>query len=406
MKICVLTHTFPKSESDVTAPFMHTLALGLKKKGNKVYILTPYTKELKRNTFPYKVITYRYIFPKSLHLLGYSRTLKEGSVLRLSAYFLSPLLVFFGIIALIKLCRREKIDIISSHWILPNGIIAFVVSKILKIPYTITLPGSDIFIAKKNIIFTKMAVLAANNAIMVSADSPKFLDELISLGAKIKNGSIIPYPVDTEKMKPEKKEAEKLKKNLKMRGKNLILLGVGRLVHKKGFSFLIQSFSTIVKKYPSSFLIIIGDGDLRQKLEALSKEFGISNNIVFTGYIDRNNILAYYNLADIFVMPSIKDKDGNMDDQPVALIEAMACGKPIIATNFPGIKLTVDDGKSGILIPEKNVEILTTALEKLILSKNMRENMGKESRKIILDKLSMEKIAEKYTNYFKMFNKS
>lgn len=400
MKICILTHTFPKNINDSTSSFMHTLCSGLKKTGNEVNVLTPYSPQLKTKDFPYKVVSYKYIWPDFLHQLGYARTLKNGSELRLWVYLLSPFLFLFGIIALIRLCRREKIDKISSHWILPNGFISFVVSKLLGIPYTITLCGSDIYLAKKNKFFSTMAVMAANSASLVAADSPKFLNDLIALGANIKKDNIIPYPVDTNKFKPTTKGMSILKKKLNLQKDNLIILAVGRLVYKKGFEYLIKSLPKIVEKYPKIYLVIVGDGDLKQQLKSLAFRLRLENKINFVGPADRNTILTYYNLADIFVMPSIKDKDGNMDDQPVSLIEAMACGKPVVATDFPGIKLTVNNNINGFLVPEKNVFLIQKALEKFIISANLRKKMGRESRKIVLNKLSDKKIGAKYTAIF------
>lgn len=406
MKICILTHTFPKNINDSTSSFMHTLCLGLKKTGNEVVVLTPYNSQLKTKDFPYKVVSYKYIWPDSFHQLGYSKTLKNGSELRLWVYLLSPFLFLFGIISLIKLCRSEKIDKISSHWILPNGFISFVVSKLIGIPYTITLCGSDIYLAKKNKLFSIMAVIAANNAFLVAADSPKFLDDLIALGAKIKKDNIIPYPVDTNKFKPTTKGMRILKKKLRLPKDNLIILAVGRLVYKKGFEYLIKSLPKIVEEYPKICLIIVGDGDLKKQLKNLAFKLRLGHKVNFVGQADRNSILTYYNLADIFVMPSIKDQDGNMDDQPVSLIEAMACGKPVVATDFPGIRLTVNNNINGFLVPEKNVFLIQKALEKLIISANLRRKMGRESRKIVLNKLSDKKIGERYTGFFNEVSKT
>lgn len=396
MKICILTHTFPKNINDSTASFMHTLSLGLNKIGNEVIVLTPYHSQLKSNNFPYKLVYYKYIWPGFFHTLGYGQTLKDGSEMKIWTYFLSPLLFLFGIIALIKICRKEKIDVISSHWILPNGFIAYIASFFLKIPYTITLCGSDIYMAKKNSFFAKMAVVSANKALFVAADSPKFLDDLIKLGAKVKNNNVIPYPVNAQKFELKNISVENLRKKLNLKDNNLVILGVGRLVYKKGFEYLIKAFAGISQKYPLTRLIIVGEGDLKKRLEELCFKLNLKDKIIFAGTLDRKSIAVYYNLCDVFAMPSIKDKDGNMDDQPVALIEAMASGKPIVATNFPGISLTVKNGINGYLFPEKNISKIKEALQRLIESQPLRKKMGKESRKIILNNLTDEKIAQRY----------
>lgn len=402
MKICILTHTFPKYINDATsAAFMHPLALGFKQAGNEVTVLVPYNPFLKVNNFPYRVVSYKYIWPLSLHVLGYSQTLNKGMKFKKRLYFLSPFFFFFAIIALWRLCLKERFDIISSHWILPNGFIAFIASKITKTPYVVTLAGSDVYLAKKNILFTQMAVMAANKASAVLADSPKFLDDIVNLGAKVKKSEIIPYPVDTDKFKPNDNERLKLRAEFGFKNEDIVVFGMGRLIYKKGFKFLIEACSSVIKENKHVYLVIGGDGDLRESLEKFSFDLGSKDHIKFVGSINRDKAPAYYNMCDIFVMPSISDEQGNMDDQPVALIEAMACGKPIIATNFPGISLTVKDGASGFLVSQKDAFLIEKFLIKLILSDKLRKEMGIESRRIVLNKLSIGKIGQRYAEIFR-----
>lgn len=396
MKVCVLTHTFPKYKEDSIAAFMHSFVMGLKKAGHDIVVLTPYSSGLRKESFGYKIVSYKYIWPGKFHLLGYSSDLKEGMKLKPKIYFLAPLLLLFGIIRLYKLCKKEEIDVISSHWILPNGLIAAVVSRMIGIPYIVTLPGSDVFVARKNWLFRSLAIYAANGASTVVADSPKFLEILESLSPKIRNSEIIPYPVDINNFKPLRVNANPLRKSIGLSNDSIIVLSVGRLVQKKGFKYAIMACSKLMHKNKNIYQVIVGDGDLRKELESLVSKLELKKRIIFVGNIERSELVLYYNMADIFVMPSIKDKDGNIDDQPVSLIEAMSCGKPIVATNFPGISLTVADGRNGFLTPQKNTEAIKKALEKLISSKELRIRMGRESRRIVLDKLSMEKIGKRY----------
>lgn len=406
MKICVITHTFPRFRNDPTAAFMDTLCRGLVKAGNKVFLLTPFDVLFSRENKPYQIITYRYIWPDRLHVLGYSRTLYGDVRLKKIVYLLAPFLFFFGFLALLRLVKKEKIDLICSHWILPNGFIAALVSKLTGVPFTVTLPGSDVFLAHKNKLFGKMAKGAGQEADAVLADSPQYMKSLLDLGVKTKISEIIPYPVDDKKLRPIKNGLARYRKKLHLNKKNLVILAVGRLVYKKGFNYLIQAMPPLVKKYSFIRLLIIGDGDQHSEWEALTHKLGINKYVGFLGMIDRKEISFYYNLADIFVMPSIKDKAGNIDDQPVSLIEAMACGKPVVATNFPGIAMTVKDNISGFLIPQKNVKMLTVFLGRLIESPSLREKMGRMGRLIVEKNLGCRKTGEKYTQVFRKVIKS
>lgn len=401
MKICIVTHTFPKTPNDTTAAFMHPLVLGLTSMGNEVAVLTPYHIELKTSNFPYKIVTYKYIWPNFFHRLGYSQTLSEGTSFKLETYILAPFLYFFGFLALLRLLKREKFDIISSHWILPNGFISYLVTRFIRIPYTITLAGSDVYVANKNIFFSFMAKLAAQGAKIVFADSPTYVDQLKKTGAIVKNYSIVPYPVDTSVLKINPNGILALKKDLNLKKENIVLLAVGRLIYKKGFQYLLEAFSKVTKKYKEAVLIIIGEGDLGSELKKLAKILHIESFTKFVGNVKRDKIVTFYNLADIFIMPSVVDQNGNTDDRPVALLEAIACGKPVVATNFPGNALSIKEGESGFLVPQKNIKSLGYAISRLIESKELRISMSREASKIANKNFGIKTIGEKYNIAFK-----
>src|SRR5687768_12885003 len=109
MKICILTHTFPRHKNDFTAPFMDGLASGLVASGNEVWVLTPFTPGFQRKNDPYEVVTYKYMPFDFLHKIGYSRTLTNDMGVPLLMYILSPFMYIFAIIALLRLIK--KVDI-------------------------------------------------------------------------------------------------------------------------------------------------------------------------------------------------------------------------------------------------------------------------------------------------------
>jgi len=147
MKICVLTHTFPRNKKDVSAAFMKEFADGLVENGNKVLVVTPFDKEFKRTGDPFKICTYKYIWPDRFHILGYSRAMEADLVLRKHTYVLLPFMLLFGTLKLYQVVKQEKVDLINVHWILPNGLMALVVSKLTGVPYVVTLPGTDAYLA-------------------------------------------------------------------------------------------------------------------------------------------------------------------------------------------------------------------------------------------------------------------
>lgn len=397
MKICLLTHTFPRFKGDSAAPFMGVLAKALVELGNEVFVLTPFDPKFKTQDTPYHIQTYKYIWPEKLHILGYSRTLKNGQDLRLPTFLLGPLLVFFGFLALIKLIINNKIDIISVHWIIPNGFIAYLVSNILGTPFTVTIPGSDVYVAGKNFIFKNLTYFAAKSAKIVIADSQHYLDQLEDLGIYPKEKVVLRYGVDTNIFKPTKKDRSLVKK-LSIKDDAFIILAVGRLVSKKGFAYLIEAMPKVLLKIPNAKLIIVGDGDQKNELLTRVEKLSIKKNCVFAGTIAYERLVKYYNLADVFVMPSIKDESGNIDASPVAMMEAMCCGTPVVATKFAGSNQVITD-KNGLMVQEKNSNELANAIVEILLKKD-QSFIRKVVQEQAKENFSSSAIAEKYINVF------
>lgn len=400
MKIAVLTHTIPRFLGDPSAPFMDILSTAISKEDQKVMVIAPFDEKIdKKFKRQYKFTTYKYIYPDSLHTLGYSRTLKGDKSMTVTGYLVSPFLYLFGFLKLLKIVKEKKIDVVCSHWIIPNGFIAAIVSKITKVPFTITIPGSDIYLAGKNPLFKLMAGFAASNASYVISDSSHYLKQLNDLGYFPKKTAVIRYGVDTQKFKPTNK-SEELLRNLGISKNNLVVLAVGRIVPKKGFIYLIKSIPEIIKKNHNIKFVIVGDGDQRKLLEDEVKKSGTEKNVIFAGTISYNELSKYYNLADVFVMPSIRDEKGNIDASPVSMMEAMACGAKVIATKFSGSEDLIINGKTGFLVKEKNSREIADSVIKL-LSKKSSNNFRSEVRRIAVKNFSSRSIAKRYIQIFK-----
>lgn len=410
MKVCILTHTFPRYKNDFAAPFMNGVAEGIRSAGNEVFVLTPFTFGFKRKKSDqkYKIITYKYIYPLSLHKLGYSQTLNNDMELKVIMLLLSPFMYFFGILALIRLIKKEKIDVVNAHWILPNGFMAGVAKIFTGVKVVSTLPGSDVYMAQKNYLFSLMARFATHMSDRVTSNSPQLLDDLAKIYSKDnsiqkivkKKFSPIIYGVDPNVFKPVNKMNKIIRNKLNIPDNHLIVLGVGRLVAKKGFKYLINAIPSILKINKNITFVIVGEGDQRGQLEKLSKKLGLENNLRLPGWAKYDELIYYYNVCDVFILPSVRDEEGNLDDQSVSVVEAMACAKPVITTDFPGYKIIMSDGENGFLVPEKNARLIAGSIVKLISSQKLRSKMGKSSRDLILKNFTWKAIGKQYTYLF------
>jgi len=411
MKICILTHTFPRFGKDIAAPFMDGVARGMVENKNEVIVLTPYSPKFKTRPKPkkYKIVLYKYMPFKNWHKLGYSETLTDDKTLKFTNLLLSPFMFVFGMFALYKLVKREKIDIINAHWILPNGFIASVVSRVTGIPVVSTLPGSDVYMADRNNLYRYMAKFASETSKAISSNSPQLLADLAQICEKLgtKKGLVqkksysIMYGTDPKKFYPTSKNVLAIKRKLKITKESLVISSVGRLVSKKGYKYLVEAASTVVRKNKNVVFTIFGEGDQRQELEQRVRELNLEHHFRFPGWIKYNELPFYQNLGDIFVLPSIRDEDGNLDDQSVSVVEAMACAKPIITTDFPGYRIVVENGKNGYLVPEKRSDLIAKAIIAISSSKNIIDSMSKRSRYLAVNNLSWNVIGKDYTKLFK-----
>lgn len=401
MKIVVLTHTFPRDDSDTTAAFMKEFSDGLVKAGSDVILVTPFDAKFKRRGDHFKIFTYKYIWPPFLHLLGYSKTMEADIKLRKRAYFLLPFMLVFGTLALLRVVKREKPDLVNVHWILPNGIMALIVFWLTRVPFVVTIPGTDAYLAYKNKIFGWVSKLVAQNSIGITSNSTLNLNRILKLDVRDKPTMVLAYPADVSMFKPIKRGLDKYRKKLSLKRDNLVILAVGRLAYKKGFDYLIKAVALVAKRLPFVRLIIGGDGDLRGEWEQLAKKLQIQDKVLFVGNINRDDIVYYYNLSDVFVAPSIIDRTGNVDGGPVVSLESMACGKPQILTNVLGMADVIKEGVNGYVVPQKDESALASAIQKLVESPQLRRHMGRANRILVTSELSTEKIGRKYMDFFR-----
>jgi colanic acid/amylovoran biosynthesis glycosyltransferase len=144
------------------------------------------------------------------------------------------------------------------------------------------------------------------------------------------------------------------------------LLSVGRLVEKKGFEYAIRAVGAVRENHPHIEYKIAGDGPLQKDLQELIDRLRINDRVELLGAVPQEKIVDLIGNAHLFLAPSVHSSDGDQEGIPVVLMEAMAKGLPVISTYHAGIPELINDGVSGLLVPERDTEALTEKLKYLI----------------------------------------
>jgi colanic acid/amylovoran biosynthesis glycosyltransferase len=175
-------------------------------------------------------------------------------------------------------------------------------------------------------------------------------------------------------------------------GDTVKILTIGRLVEKKGFEIALKAFSRLINTHMDVIYMIAGDGPLRSKLETLVSDLAISKYVKFLGPVKQDEVRKLYHQADIFILPSITAINGDQEGTPVVLIECQAMGLPVISSYHSGIPEVIIDGKSGFLVPERDVDALADRLQYLVEHPELWPEMGRCGRKLVEEKYDIKKL--------------
>jgi glycosyltransferase involved in cell wall biosynthesis len=204
----------------------------------------------------------------------------------------------------------------------------------------------------------------ARDAACVIACNPDVAGDLRRTGAPV---HLIPHGVDLERFRPTPPPDAEV----------LTVLAVGRLVPKKGFPVLLDAAARLLAPLR---LRIVGDGAERAALERRLVELGLRDRVELAGSRTHDDLPAEFAAAHIVVVPSVADATGDRDGLPNVVLEAMASGRPVIASNVGAVSTAVIDGRTGVLVPPGDAEALAGALEFLVDQPDMRERLGREAR--------------------------
>jgi glycosyltransferase involved in cell wall biosynthesis len=185
-----------------------------------------------------------------------------------------------------------------------------------------------------------------------------------------------------------------------------LLLFVAQLAERKGAPVLVEACRVLAGRGVAFRCVIVGGGPQKAQLAQLVTRYGLQDVVELTGALFQEQVKAYFERADVFVMPCLRTASGDMDGIPVALMEAMAMEIPTVSTFVSGIPELIEHERSGLLVDEKDVEGLADALQRLIGDAALRERLGKNGRQKVLREFDVDKSAGQLAALFERYVKA
>ena len=263
-------------------------------------------------------------------------------------------------------------DILDAHYFFPDGIAAVKIAKKLNKPVIITARGTDLNLIPNYPKPRAMIQWAANEADAMITVCQALKDTLVELGADENKVTALRNGVDLKTFTPPENR-EELRNNLNISGKTI--LSVGHLIERKGHYLLIEAMSLM----PETKLFIAGQGADLKQLQNLAAEKGVSDRVSFLGSVPYDKLKNYYGAVDMLVLASSREGWANV------LLEAMACGTPVVATNIWGTPEVVASSEAGILVEERTPKALADGVQRLYQQYPDRNKTRKYAEKFSWD---------------------
>ncbi len=376
-KILMLNYEFPPLGGGA-GNATHNISRELVKLGYDVSVLTSGCRgdkadEIKDGVRIYRVISWR----KGIHDCGLRGALTY---------------LIFASMKLFSLRIKERYDLLHYFFSIPTGLLSFLPWSFLKVPYIVSLRGSDVpHYDKHNRVVHILGLIlqSINRRIWTNAS------RVIALSSSLRQTALRTSPDRKIEVISNAIEADHFKPDggASASSDTFKLITVSRLINRKGIDHILRALSGIDDG--NIRLLIVGTGNYKQALEKLCSDLGLNGRVEFHGSCPRLELTRLYNGADLFILPSLAESFG------MVFAEAMACGLPVIGTRTGGIVDLITHQEGGLLVEPANVEEIQEAIILMKNSPELRLEMGRKNREKILRDYCWDNIASQYADVYK-----
>ncbi|HPS85951.1 MAG TPA: glycosyltransferase family 4 protein [Spirochaetota bacterium] len=310
-----------------------------------------------------------------------------------AATFLSMLsFLLTGFIEGFKLCRKNRYDVINTHFAVPSGPLGYILGRMFGIPNVLSLHGGDIYDPSKKMsphkskIFSRVVKFILNRADRIVAQSSNTRDNTIKYYNPVKEVEIIPLAFHPPVIVKSSREKLGLDKD------SFYFITIGRLVKRKSIETILQALSGISNKKIK--LLVVGDGPEMEFLQSMAASLNLTERVTFPGYIADEEKYSFLKNADAFILTSLHEGFG------IVFMEAMFTGLPIVCTNHGGQVDFLTDKENALLIDVGDVESCRKSMLKIYKDSSLYNLMSKNNKKKVKNFYAESVAAE----YLKIFN--
>ncbi|HEX4634928.1 MAG TPA: glycosyltransferase family 4 protein [Rhizomicrobium sp.] len=241
-----------------------------------------------------------------------------------------------------------RVDLIDAHYFYPDGIAATWLAREFRLPLVITARGTDINLIPEFARPRQRILDAAQSAGAIVTVCQALKDRMVELGAPASKITVLRNGVDLKAFRIKDREGLRAKHGLK----GFVLASVGLLIERKGHHFVVEALTSV----PDATLLLAGSGPEHQQLESLAARLGVSDRVRFLGNLDQQALCDVYNCADALVLASSREGWANV------LLEAMACGTPVIGTAVWGTPEVIACPEAGLLLKNRDAQSIVEAI--------------------------------------------
>jgi glycosyltransferase involved in cell wall biosynthesis len=361
--VVMVATSYPRFPGDGVGSFMEPIAKSVAARGHEVHLVAPWHPAITRGKEEDGVSFhfFHYAPVPSLNVFGYAGGLRADTDLKLAAWLAAPPALAAGWFKAWRVATKRRATVMHGHWVVPGGVIAAAAAG--RRPLVISLHGSDVYVAERHAAARRAARYAFGRAGWVTACSDDLRTRACALGAAPDRTETLPYGVDVERFAPAQHVREEVRRAFDL-GDAPLVFSAGRLVRKKGFEYLIDAVRTIRRDLPDIRLVIAGEGDLAEELRTRAAD--LAGHVLFVGNVPQDMVGRMSAAADVVAVPSVHDDQGNVDGLPNFALEAMATATPVVATRAGGLPSLIEDGRTGLLVPERDAAALAQALRAVL----------------------------------------